>query len=164
MKRSTLWPIGIATILLTTVAVNFALMYVAGDDPSFAIEPNYYAKAVAWDSTMAQSARNEHLGWRVVPALAPFSTNGGAVLSVSVFDSTGAPIDDATVKVAALYNGRANVVLESTLRHADSAYRGSLPVTHRGQWELRFDVTRGSDRFTSTARIEAAESTSGPRT
>ena len=162
MKRSTLWPIGIAAILMTTVGANFALLYVAGDDPSFSIEPNYYAKAVAWDSTMAQSARNAHLAWRVVPALAPFSPEQGAVLTVSVLDSTGASINDATVSVSALYNGRAGVVLQSTLRHADSVYRTTLPVSHKGQWEFRFEVTRGSERFTSAARIEAEQGQPGP--
>ena len=30
-------------------------MRIANDDPSFAIEPDYYRKAVTWDSTLAQT-------------------------------------------------------------------------------------------------------------
>ena len=155
MKRSTWWPIGIATILATTVAANMALLYVSSGDPSVAIEPNYYAKAVAWDSSMAQSAHNARLGWHLVPRLADFTPRNGAVLTVTLSDSTGARIDDATVNVSALYNGRAGIVLESTLNHGDGAYSTTLPVSHRGQWELRFDVRRGPERFTNTTRVEA---------
>ena len=74
MKRGSMWPIGIAAVLLATVAANIALYYVAGNDPSFVIEPNYYAKAIAWDSTMAQSALNQRLGWHLAPALTRRST------------------------------------------------------------------------------------------
>jgi nitrogen fixation protein FixH len=157
MKPGTLWPIGIAGVLLATVAANIALFYVAGSDPSFVIEPNYYAKGIAWDSTMAQSAMNQKLGWHLAPSLAEYTVRDGAVLSVRLTDSTGATIDDATVKVAALYNARAATVVESTLQFDSAAYVARLPVSHRGQWELRFDVTRAGQRFTTTERVEAVE-------
>jgi hypothetical protein len=161
MKRGTMWPIGIAAVLLTTVGANIALYYVAGNDPSFVIEPNYYAKAIAWDSTMAQSALNQRLGWHLAPAVTAYSARDGATLSVTLTDSVGAPIDDATVKVAAVYNARAATVLESTLRYDRPVYVAHLPVSHRGQWELRFDVSRGGKRFTTTERVEVVEA--GPR-
>jgi len=157
MKRSTRWPLGIAGVLLATVVANIALYYVAGSDPSFVIEPNYYAKAIAWDSTMAQSAMNQKLGWHLAPSLAAYTMRDGAELSVRLTDSTGAPIDDATVKVAALYNARAATVVESTLHLDHASYVAHLPVSHRGQWELRFDVTRAGQRFTATERVEAVE-------
>jgi hypothetical protein len=161
MKRSTLWPIGIGAVLLITVAANIALYYVAGNDPSFVIEPNYYAKAIAWDSTMAQSALNQRLGWHLAPALSPYTSRDGATLSVTLTDSSGVPITDATVKVAAIYNARAATILESTLTQDQSAYVAHLPVGHRGQWELRFDVNRRGTRFTAIERVDAVES--GPR-
>jgi hypothetical protein len=161
MKRSHWWPIGITAVLLATVSANFGLLYVAGHDPSLSIEPNYYAKAIAWDSTMAQRTTNARLGWLVVPHLSAFAPDSGAALSVTVSDSTGVPIADATVTVSALYNGRASVVLESTLHQDGGAYRTTLPISHRGQWELRFDVRHGTERFTNTMRVEAA-ARSGP--
>jgi nitrogen fixation protein FixH len=162
MKASTRWPLGIALVLGVTVAANLVLYYVAGADPSFAIEPNYYAKALAWDSTLAQDNHNAALGWRLAPALAAFAPGSGARLSVTITDSTGAPITDAVVKVAALYNARAGTVLEVTLPWDGHGYSAMLPVAHAGQWELRFSVTRGTDRFTSSARIDAVRA--GPGT
>lgn len=155
MKPATRWPVGISLVLTVTVAANAVLYHVAGADPSFAIEPNYYAKAVAWDSTAAQTKRNTALGWRLSPALTPFLPNVGARLSVTLADATGAPITDATVKVSALYNARAGTVLESTLRPEASGYATILGVAHAGQWEFRFDVTRRGQHFTNTVRLDA---------
>lgn len=153
MKREHLWPLGMAAILAGTVVINFWMIKVAGDDPSFAIEPNYYARAVAWDSTVAQEARNRRLGWRVEPTLTGFDESG-AVLSVALSDSAGAAIPDAHVRVSALFVGRANEVLDAPLAPTGSRYAVRLPVRHRGAWELRFTVNRGGERFTSTHRVE----------
>lgn len=154
MKRGMLWPIGIAGILTLTVGANIALYAVAGDDPSFSIEPDYYAKAIAWDSTMAQARTNATLGWHLTPSLAPFAKDG-AHLTASLTDSTGAQIDNANVVVSAMYVGRASVVLVDTLAADAGGYSTTLPVAHSGQWELQFNVTRGADRFTATTRAEA---------
>lgn len=156
MKRGTLWPIGIGAILTITVAANFAVYYVANDDPSLAIERDYYRKAVNWDSTLAQERVNHTLGWRLTPSLGAFTPARGADLRVKLTDSTGAPIVGATVRVSAFFNARANHLLDTTLAPASGGYEGRLPVNHTGLWELRFEVTRGAARFTSTSRIEAA--------
>ncbi|HUX33234.1 MAG TPA: FixH family protein [Gemmatimonadaceae bacterium] len=161
MKRGSGWPIGVVVILAATVGLNLWVYRVANDDPSFAIEPNYYQKAVDWDSTMAQERRNLALGWRVSPTLAAFSARDGARLQVTLTDASGAAIRGATVKVAAFFNARANDVVDTTLVSDSTGYGGRLPVTRGGVWELRFDVTRGRERFTSTSRVEAVQADHG---
>jgi nitrogen fixation protein FixH len=155
MKRGAWWPIGIATILGATVAGNVWLAVVAGSDPSFSIEPNYYQKAIAWDSTMAQARENQRLGWRLEPRLAAVAPNGESRLDVMLVDSAGAPIRDATVRVAAFFNARASHVVQATLAHDTTDYSARLPIAYAGEWELRFDVRRGREHFTNTRRIEA---------
>lgn len=163
MKRATRWPLAITAVLTVFVAVNVALFRVAGDDPSFAVEPDYYARAVNWDSTMAQARRNHTLGWRLAPSLGPVS-NASAVLRVSLTDSTGNPIEGATVRVAALFNARASAVIHSTLAHDGGEYVARLPMRHAGLWELRFDVTRGGQHFTATSRLDAVAATPAAHT
>lgn len=158
MKRATRWPLAITAVLTVFVAANVALFRVAGDDPSFAVEPDYYAKAVNWDSTMAQARRNRTLGWRLEPSLGPVS-DASAVLRVSLTDSTGEAIAGATVRVAALFNARAGTVIQSTLAHDGGEYVARLPVRHTGVWELRFDVIRGRQHFTATSRLDAVAAT-----
>ena len=52
-------------LLVAWAGANIAFVVITSRDASFAVEPNYYAKALAWDQTMAQQARNEALGWSV---------------------------------------------------------------------------------------------------
>ena len=68
MKPGMGWPIGVTVILGATIAVNLWVMKIANSDPSFAIEPDYYRKAVHYDSTMAQQRLNASLGWGVEAA------------------------------------------------------------------------------------------------
>jgi nitrogen fixation protein FixH len=162
MKRGIGWPIGVTVILTATVALNLWVLRVAGDDPSFAIEPDYYQKAVAWDSTMAQMRENAALGWHLSPTLGAFGPGEGARLHVTLTDATGAEIPGATVQVAAFFNARANDVIDTTLAPDSTGYGGTLAVEHRGVWELQFDVRRGAQRFTSTSRVEAVAAGTGP--
>jgi nitrogen fixation protein FixH len=156
MKPGLGWPIGVATILALTVAANIWVAFIANDDPSFSIENDYYRKAVGWDSTMAQMRENARLAWRVEPKFDEFTANGGATLRVRLSDSGGMPIPGATVRVAALYNARAGQILEGTMSaDTPATYALHLPVAHPGEWEVRFDIHRGSERYTSTVRLEA---------
>jgi nitrogen fixation protein FixH len=164
MKRGIGWPIGVAVILAATVALNIWVLRVANDDPSFAIEPDSYQKAVDWDSTMAQMRQNAALGWHVAPTLGAFTARDGAQLQVTVTDAAGAPIPDATVKVAAFFNARANDIIDTTLHRDAAGYAGTIPVKFGGVWELQFDVRRGAQRFTSTSRVEAVPAPAGPGT
>ncbi len=161
MKRGTGWPIGVVVILAATVGINIVMYRVANDDPSFAIEPDYYQKAVDWDSTMAQKRQNLALGWQLSPTLAAFTMHNGALLRITLRDASGAEIRDAKVKVAAFFNARANDVIDTTLARDSTGYAVRLPVKHGGVWELQFDVMRGRQRFTSTSRVEAVPAADG---
>jgi FixH len=155
MKRGMGWPIGVAVILAATVGLNIWVYRVANDDPSFAIERDYYRKAVDWDSTLAQRRQNLALGWHLSPRLDAFTPRDGARLRITLTDAAGTPIRDATVKVAAFFNARANDIIDSALARDSSGYSVRLPVRYGGVWELQFDVTRGHERFTATSRVEA---------
>ena len=158
MNRGIGWPIGVAAILALTVGVNIWMAVIAGDDPSFAVEQDYYKKAVTWDSTLAQQRANERLGWRLVPALGSVTRGAPTPLSVRLVDSSGMAISGATVRVSAFYNARAGQVLEATLTPDTAGYKARLPIAHTGAWELRFDVRRGAERFTAVSRVDAVPS------
>lgn len=157
MKRGLGWPIAVTAILGATVGANIWVAVIANDDPSFAVEHDYYRKAVQWDSTMLQGRENERLGWRLEPTLAPFGRRDGSALSVTLTDGSGAPIRDARIEVTAFFNARADSVVHAELREVagGTSYDTTLPIHHAGAWELRFDVHRGRERFTNTARIDA---------
>ena len=156
MKRGAWWPIGVSVALATTVAANLWVMRIANDDPSFAIEQDYYRKAIAWDSTLAQGRESARLCWHLTPRMGPIAPDGRSRLTADLRDATGAPIVGAVVRVTALYVGRASDVHEATLTPSGAGeYATELDARHAGQWELRFDVRAGSAHFTEVARVEA---------
>ena len=155
MKRAHAWPIAIAMVLVITVAANLWVMRLASADPSFAIEPDYYAKAVRWDSTLAQEARNRALGWRIVPALGAFDERDGARLDVRVVDAAGADIRDAVVRVSAFAVARSGRRVDLDLPATSLGYGARIPLGYGGEWELRFDVHRGEQHLTATRRVDA---------
>ena len=130
---------------------------VASHDPNFAIEPDYYRKAVGWDSTLAESRRSALLGWRLRPALGAIDAGTGALLTFELRDSAGAPVGGATIAVEARQVAHADDVLRATLTgRADGAYSAQLPLTRPGLWELRVVATRGTDRFAANVRLDAS--------
>ena len=156
------WPIAVAAILGLTIALNLWVARLAGSDPSFAIEPDYYQKALHWDDEMAQQRRNAALGWRLEPALAPLD-RAGARLTVRLTDRAGAPLPDATLTVEALAVARAAHTVRATLAPDAGGYRAVLPLHTDGEWELRFEARRGDDRFTAVRRLLAAPAVLGAR-
>lgn len=153
MKPGALWPVAIVGVLAITVGANAYLVFQARDPSVYVVEPDYYRKAVQWDSTLAQRDRDAALGWRLDAALAPYAR--GLSVVVTLADSAGAPLTGARVQLEAISNVDAARRVEVALVESrPGTYRldGALP--HDGLWELRFDVGRGGQRFTADLRRE----------
>jgi nitrogen fixation protein FixH len=156
MKPGMGWPIGVATILGLTVAANLVVMRIANDDPSFAVEPDYYRKAVHFDSTMAQQRENVSLGWGFEAVIDTIGDGRQTRLSVTLRDASAAPLPGARVAVMVRFNARANDTLTAILvERTPGTYVTRLPIAHPGEWEVRVDATHGSQRFSSSARVTA---------
>jgi nitrogen fixation protein FixH len=156
MKSGLGWPIGVATILAATVAANVVVMRIASDDPSFAVEPDYYRKAVHFDSTMAQERQNLSLGWGFDAAIDSIGDGRRTRLAVRLRDASASPLPGARVAVMARFNARANDTLTAILREEQpGTYVTTLPIAHPGEWEVRVDATHGSQRFSSRTRVTA---------
>ena len=159
MKRGAQWPVAIAAILILSSAGQVLFAVVASRDQSFAVEGDYYDKAVRWDVELAQRRDNAQLGWTVTPTLRLGTGNGDGTLAVELRDAAGAAITGATVRVLAMHNARANRQLSATLSEVGGgAYRAALPAQRPGEWELRFSVQRGDERFTVSERLAVAGS------
>jgi nitrogen fixation protein FixH len=156
MKRGSAWPVAVGVILGTCVAANLWIIRLANSDPSFAIEENYYEKALRWDEELAQRRHNAELGWQLAPALSPISANSGAELRLTLRDAAGKPLEGAAVTVRALHNARAGEPFDAELAPRGTAdFAARLPIRRPGLWELRFEVRRGTDRFTARQRVDA---------
>jgi len=157
MKRGLQWPIGIGLALLLAAGGQVWFAVVANEDPAFAVEGDYYTKALHWDAELAQREANRALGWQIVPTLQLGRGNGEGALSIMLRDATGAAITGAAVDVLAMHNARAARQLSATLTEVGGgAYRAEIPAQRPGEWELRFIVRRDGQRFTASERVDVA--------
>lgn len=154
MRPGAAWPIGITALLLATVVANVVVMRVATNDPAFAIEPDYYRKAVHYDDVMAQERTNQRLGWQLTAQVDPIIRTRPARVTVTARDAHGAPLTGARLAVMARFNARANDTLTTGLREeSPGRYAGTLPMVFPGAWELRLEAVRDSARYLATTRV-----------
>lgn len=164
MKKGMGWPIGIVAILLASVAGNVAVIMITRDDPSFSVEPDYYRKAVEWDSTAARRMRSDALQWRVAARVEPGS-GSESQLTLDLTDAQGAIVRDATLRGSLLHIARGDEVQQVAFTQtATGSYVASVPMQRAGVWELRLTADRDSSHFLHTVRVEtlAPAPSSGP--
>jgi nitrogen fixation protein FixH len=131
---------------------------IATDDPGFALERNYYPKAVAYDREIAQRAENARLRWAVETEVGAAALPSGTPLVVRLRDERG-PLSGARLSVEALRNAAAAHVLDVTLtERAPGEYAARIAMARGGIWELRLTAERGNERFTATKRHDVSES------
>lgn len=151
MKPEFKWPAIIIGALTVHALAWIAVAVLATSNPSYAVEEDYYDKAVAWDAKRHQDAVNADLGWAIDATIVPATVPGAAaVLTVTLVDRSGMPVDGAAVAVEAFHNARADLILHAPLgADGGGRYSAELPMRRNGRWELRFTAQRGSERFTS---------------
>lgn len=149
MKNGAWFPYFLGALLLVSVGSNVYLIVRAHDDPSFAVEPDYYAKAVHWDESQAARAASASLGWRATVA----ATHDGVEVELS--DEQGRPLEGAEVGLVAFHNARAKDRLSTFLEPtAPGRYAVKRRLERPGIWEIRLSAQRGEDRFLHVAREE----------
>jgi nitrogen fixation protein FixH len=151
VKRGAHWPVLIVGLLAGSVGANLYLLVRASTDPAFSVEPDYYAKAVAWDAHLEQVRTNAELGWQ-----ADLST-GTSGVAVRLLDREGRPVAGASVDLEAFPLDRGNQIVRGALvETADHVYRADLPFHRRGLWEFRLAAVRDADTFTSVLQQDVA--------
>lgn len=161
-SRGRIWAWVPALLLGGLLGTQLIVLRNVLDDPSVALEPDYYRKAVAWDEQRALERRSAALGWRAAIALEPAERPGATRLTVHLTDSTGSALSGATLTAQAFANARAGRVLSlSWVEGAPGVYQSELGHALPGLWELRLQATRGSDVFQHISRHMVERS--GPR-
>jgi nitrogen fixation protein FixH len=156
MKKGSGWPIGVTVILLATVASNIGVVLLTKDDPSFAVEPDYYRKAVTWDSTQLIKAKSVALAWQVA-AVATDTDAERATLTLTLTDSTGTAVAGARIAGELRHLARASEVqVVSFAPTGDGRYAVAVPMTRAGVWELRLTANRGEAHFVETVRLDTS--------
>ncbi len=150
MSKGWYWPWIVAGLLLLAIGANGLLLLKATTDPSFAVEPDYYRKALDWNATQAQGRANADLGWHVEVEVAPSAVPGRARLAARLTDRSGLPVSGAALTLEAFHNARSADRIEAALEPSgDGAYAADLPMRKDGVWEFRLRAIRGNAVYTA---------------
>jgi nitrogen fixation protein FixH len=149
-----LWPGIIFVLLGGQVLLMFVMVYLATSDGSFAVEPDYYQKALHWEATARQRQANRRLGWQAAFELGDqVGTLGQRTLTLLLLDRDGEPVNGAAVDLVAFPHARGSQRTSAVLRgQGNGRYSADLRFQRQGLWELRLAVSSGSDTFTHTEK------------
>jgi nitrogen fixation protein FixH len=158
-SSGTFWAWVPATLLGAMLLGLGTMAYIAIDDPSFALEPNYYDKAVHWDRSQAEARSSQALGLRLSLLQPPqVSAQGEVELVLGVRDRQDLPVQGAAVELEAFPNAFAARLQQISLQEASpGVYRARLSQGVGGLWELRFKVTQGASRFRQVLRVDVSK-------
>jgi nitrogen fixation protein FixH len=153
MRRTWFWPAVVIVVLGLTVGGNIWVAVIANADPSFAIEENYYQRAVGFDAERAREQRSDRLGWALELTAGPTS-DVGTPLTAVLRDSTGAVVADANVRVQLRQVARSQTTTPATLVFGGAGYSALVPMFVEGLWDVEVEARRGPARFTAQRRVD----------
>ena len=148
IKPNVFWPAVIAGALALHVAAMMVMVYFATSNDSYAVEPDYYQKALHWNDKRAQDRVNAELGWQLEYTVEPAAAGQDPTLSIGLTSADGEPVTGATVAVETFANARRDDILTAKVSPSESGYQTTMPMRRDGLWEFRFTATRGDDLFT----------------
>ena len=145
-----LWPALIAGALTIHAVVCLTVTLVVTRDPSFAVEPEYYRKAIQWDAAAAQLRADKALGWTVKMETGPRSgILGERRLACRLADREGKPIAGAAVEIETFHLARGADRIRGILAdEGGGLYAAALKLRRPGLWECRLTVRQGDQVFT----------------
>lgn len=155
-KPNSRWALVPVGLLVCSVIGLSWMAIVAVRDPNFALERNYYQKAIDWDQTQAQAADNQRLGYRFsLPPAVRFDKLGRASVSVRIVDRAGHPVSGARLVAEAFPNAYSDRIVQLSFRE-DEPGNYSAPVSEgcAGLWELRLSMDTGAEHVTAIVRCD----------
>ena len=156
MKKGWYWPWFIGILLGATAGGQGVMLYAATHDSTFSLEPDYYKKAVAFDTVIKQERENIHLGWTARATIGPL-VDGTRDVAIVLTDSSAQRITDAHVRVTAIHNLDGDLhVSQALIVRDDGRFTARMPLRRAGLLELRVDAMRGHERFTPSVRVDVS--------
>ncbi len=149
------WPWLIVGILAAGMIPNLVFVAIAVNDPSFAVEKDYYEKAKHWDEEMARRRASRALGWRVELEVQPAGELPGFRQIVAVVrDRNGVPLENCRVELEAFHNARAANRLTAVLDRDGTRHTATLPMRRAGIWIFNLAVEREGRAYFEMQRRE----------
>ena len=158
-----IWPTIVIALLFSQLAICLVTVYFAISDPSFAVEPNYYARAQNWDRTKATVQMSRALGWESTLDISSTpNVVGERIVTLKIKDRHGENIENATVFMTAFHHARPGEASQIGMQPTSSGkFTAMIPMRKDGLWEFQI-TTRVADNVFQTVKQYNLNSTTDP--
>lgn len=155
LKSGKQWPLIVIGILGVSFTVCGITVFAAVSDSSFALETDYYEKAVVWDETMEARRASDALGWSSEITISDADQHTGKRwLIVAVTGEDGAPVEIESLQAVAFHHARRGEEREVALRPIrPGVASGELGLGADGLWQVRLRAERGDQIFLDTQDV-----------
>lgn len=156
IRRNWFWPTAIIAVLSLHALALIVVAFIATRDPSFAVEPNHYQKALAWDGTAARLRASQQLGWSVtIQVYTIADALGRRRVACRIVDRYGVAVVGATVQILLFHHARAADRLQVSLSpETDGTYAAQVPMKRPGLWEIRVAARRDDSLYNTVVMQE----------
>lgn len=156
IRKDRIWPTIITSILVGNLVLGVVLVRIATGDDHFAVEPDYYRRAIGWDTVQAQARHNVALGWQLAATVEPISLTDPTAVLLHLTDRDGAAVAVDQAQIEARPIAHASEVIRGTATTAGEpgVLRAVMPFHREGLWEFQVIVTRGAEHFTEMLRLD----------
>lgn len=150
------WPMLVCAFIALDVVIVGVTIIAAHSDPSFAVEPDYYSKALHWDDAREEQERSNLTGWSADLAVAV-----DRLVEVRLTSSKGAPVEGAVVSAECFARLRAKDRSALTFTEVSpGVYRAALGAGQSGRWIFRVRAMREEECFVGAFERPVAGSAS----
>jgi nitrogen fixation protein FixH len=135
------WPLFICSFFVMSFTASGITVYSALKDGGPAPIEDYYQKAVDWDVLAAERAASDALGWSADYEIAEGATPSTYVVTVTVTDSLGAPMDGLTghLRVQRPQDTQA-IATVPLVGGEQGTYRATAPAATEGLYDLTTEL------------------------
>ncbi|MBY0586966.1 FixH family protein [bacterium] len=162
VERRSAWIWGgiVVAFLTLQVLLGGLAAFLATNDRSWAVVPDYHQGAMAWDSQRATQAASDKLGWKATLSIDPVADMlGRRNIRVTLTDSAGLPVEVHQINALVFHHARASQTHAVTLVQGATpeSYEGIAPLRHHGIWEVRLSADRGANHWQTALQQELME-------
>ena len=155
-SKGSYWPWLLVGLLVASAGANIGMVITAVRDPSFAVEKDYYKKALKWDNQMAQQKQNRKLGWKIkLLATQHPKSKRAVVLQATLVNRSKQPIRGASLASLSFANARAGMRNQVVFAEKKpGVYQAVMPRLYKGLWIFRMTAKQDKHQFTQTIRLD----------
>jgi len=157
IDRGLHWPLGLFCMFLFSATLLLTTGVMGAGKGSKAIEPDYYARSLEWDSEKDRRNAAARLGWDVQISASPtLDPLGSRLVSVRIVDADENPIEGSLIELICFSHANAHLPISTVLQEAGAGqYQARIESMHTtGLWEFRISIDHADEQALLIKSIE----------